>query len=210
MTEIILARHGQTDWNLAEVFRGRTDIPLNSTGIKQAELLSEYLSGVKIDAVYSSPLKRALATAEAINRTHKLKIETSLGLLDLNYGKWEGISNKEVMDKYKELYEKWTNHPEEVTMPEGESLDDVKNRAMAVIEDIIERCVGVVVLVSHRVVNKVLICALLGLDNSHFWKIKQDTCGITRFTYNNGRFILTRHNDTSYLEPTDQTLLSDF
>ena len=78
------------------------------------------------------------------------------------------------------------------------------------IEDIIERCIGVVVLVSHRVVSKVLICALVGLDNSHFWNIKQDTCGITRFTYEKGRFILTSHNDTHYLQPINQTMLSDF
>ena len=66
MLEIILARHGETDWNVAEVFRGRVDVALNETGVRQAELLGEYLSGVKIDAVYSSPLKRALETAEAL------------------------------------------------------------------------------------------------------------------------------------------------
>ena len=210
MTEIILARHGQTDWNLAEVFRGRIDVPLNSTGIKQAELLSEYLSGVKIDAIYSSPLKRALATAEAINHNHKLKIEISPGLNDLDYGKWEGIPNREVVENNKELYKKWTDHPEQVIMPEGESLDDVKIRAMAVVNNIIDRYAGAVIIASHRVVNKVLICALLGLDNSHFWNIKQDTCGITRFTYKKGRFILTSHNDTHYLKPINQTMLSDF
>ena len=210
MTEIILARHGQTDWNLAEVFRGRIDVPLNSTGIKQAELLSEYLSGVKIDAIYSSPLKRALATAEAINHNHKLKIAINPGLIDLDYGKWEGIPNREVVENNKELYKKWTDHPEQVIMPEGESLDDVKIRAMAVVNNIIDRYAGAVIIASHRVVNKVLICALLGLDNSHFWNIKQDTCGITRFTYKKGRFILTSHNDTHYLKPINQTMLSDF
>jgi len=56
MTEIILARHGETDWNVEEVFRGRIDVGLNETGIKQAELLTEYLSDLKIDAIYSSPL----------------------------------------------------------------------------------------------------------------------------------------------------------
>ena len=63
MSEIILVRHGETMWNVAEIFRGRIDIELNETGIKQAELLAEYLSNVKIDAIYSSPLKRALKTA---------------------------------------------------------------------------------------------------------------------------------------------------
>jgi len=75
---------------------------------------------------------------------------------------------------------------------------------------IIPKYEGSVVLVSHRVVNKVLICALLGLDNSHFWNVRQDTCGITIFTYENGRFILTRHNDTSFLRRLSKAALSDF
>jgi len=63
MTEIILVRHGETKWNVEEVFRGRIDVELNETGIKQAELLGRYLSKRKIDAIYSSPLKRAVKTA---------------------------------------------------------------------------------------------------------------------------------------------------
>ena len=58
MTEIILARHGETEWNVEEIFRGRIDIELNETGIKQAALLAEYLGDLKINAVYSSPLRR--------------------------------------------------------------------------------------------------------------------------------------------------------
>jgi len=79
-----------------------------------------------------------------------------------------------------------------------------------VADDAIARYKETVVLVSHRVVIKVLICALLGLDNSHFWGIKQDTCAITNFTYERGRFILTRHNDTSYLKPIHRATLNDF
>ena len=92
----------------------------------------------------------------------------------------------------------------------GESLDDVRKRATAVIDEVITKHEGTVVLVSHRVVNKVLICTLLGLDNSHFWNIKQDTCGSTSFTYEKGKFILTKHNDTSYLKPVHKAPLSDF
>ena len=65
-------------------------------------------------------------------------------------------------------------------------------------------------MVSHRVVNKVLICALLTLDNSHFWSIKVDTAGITIFTYEDGRFVLIKHNDTSFLKPIQKVPLSDF
>ena len=211
MLEIILARHGETDWNVAEVFRGRADVALNETGVQQAELLGEYLSGVKIDAVYSSPLKRALKTAEAIAGRHALEVNVVHGLIDFDFGEWQGFSHQEVKDKYKELYAEWINHPDQVSMPAGESLGDVRKRAMVVVNDIMERYhEGRVVLASHRVVNKVLICVLLGLDNSHFWNIKLDTCGITSFSSEKGRFILTRHNDTSYLKPIQKALLTDF
>jgi len=208
MTEIILVRHGETEWNVEEVFRGRIDIELNQTGIKQAKLLAEYLADLKIDAIYSSPLRRALKTAELIAGYHKLQVEVAPALIDFNFGKWQGLSLQEVRDKYKEFYAEWISRPHKVKIPSGESLDDVKDRAMTLVDDVITKYQGTVVLVSHRVVNKVLICALLGLDNSHFWNIRQNTCGITTFTYENGRFILTEHNNTSFL--TQKAPLSDF
>ena len=210
MTEIILARHGETEWNVEEIFRGRIDIELNETGIKQAKLLAEYLSGLKIDAIYSSPLKRASKTAEIIADYHKLDIEITPGLMDFNYGKWQGLPHQEVKDKYKELHNEWISSPQRVKIPAGESLDEVRERAKGMVNDVITKYKGTVVLVSHRVVNKVLICALLGLDNSHFWNMRLDTCGITTFTYENEQFVLTKHNDTSYLEPVQKAPLSDF
>ena len=210
MTEIIVARHGETEWNVTEIFRGRIDIELNETGVRQAELLTEYLSGVKIEAVYSSPLKRALKTAEMIASHHRLDIKIAPGLIDLDYGKWQGLPHQEVKAQYKELYAEWTDRPDQVAIPEGESLNDVRERAAGVVDEVIAKYEGTVILVSHRVVNKVLICALLGLDNSHFWNIRQDTCGITTFTYENKQFILTEYNNTSYLKPLQKAKLGDF
>ncbi len=210
MTEIILARHGETEWNVAEVFRGRIDVELNEVGKKQAELLAEHLSDLKIDAIYSSPLKRAIQTAEMIAGYHKLDVEVAPGLIDFDYGQWQGLPHQEVKDKYKELYAEWIKNPHQAKMPAGESLAEVRERTVSVVDNIIAKHEGTVVLVSHRVVNKVLICALLGLDNSHFWNIRLDTCGITTFAYENEQFVLTKHNDTSYLKPLQQAPLSDF
>jgi broad specificity phosphatase PhoE len=210
MAEIVLVRHGETEWNVEEVFRGRIDIELNETGLRQAELLAEYLSGVKIDAVYSSPLRRALKTAEAIASHHKLEVEIAPGLIDFDFGKWQGLPQQEVKRRYRELYAEWVKNPHLIKMPDGESLSDVRERALAVVDEVAAKYEGTVVLVSHRVVNKVLICALLGLDNSHFWNIKQDTCGTTTFSYINQRFILTKHNDTSFLRPLPKAQPSDF
>lgn len=210
MTEIILVRHGETEWNVAEIFRGRADIELNKTGVKQAELLAAYLSKIKVAAIYSSPLKRALTTAEIIAGYHHTRVNIAHGLIDFNYGKWQGLSHQKVKNTDRELYQAWISHPDRVKMPAGESLDDVRQRAEDVVTGITSGDTGTVILVSHRVVNKVLICALLGLDNSHFWNIRQDTCGITIFSYEDGRFTLTRHNDTSYLEPLHKAPPGDF
>ena len=82
---------------------------------------------------------------------------------------------------------------------------------MSFVEDAVMRCgEGKIVFVSHRVVNKVLIMALLGLDNSHFWKIRLDTGGISRFDCGDGRLVLTAHNDTSYLKSIRDIATVDF
>lgn len=210
MTEIILVRHGETEWNVQQVFRGRIDIELNETGLRQAKLLAEYLSEVKIDAVCSSPLKRVLKTAEVIASPHKLEVKIAPGLIDFDFGKWQGLPHQEVKHRYKELYAEWIKNPHLVQMPDGENLNDVRERALAVVDEVMAKYEGTVALISHRVVNKVLICALLGLDNSHFWNIRQDTCGTTTFAHENRRFILTKHNDTSYLTALPKVELSDF
>ncbi|HEY50790.1 MAG TPA: histidine phosphatase family protein [Dehalococcoidia bacterium] len=210
MTEIILVRHGETEWNVAEVFRGQIDIGLSKTGVKQAELLAEYLSTAAIEAIYSSPLQRARQTAGAIARLHELKVNVAADLIDFNFGRWQGLSHEEVKEKYGELYATWVTHPEQVSMLDGETLDDVRKRVIRFIDKVIKEHPGTTAIVSHRVVNKVIICALLGLDNSHFWKIRQDTCGISIFIYQNEQFILTRHNDTSFLKPIASAPLRDF
>jgi broad specificity phosphatase PhoE len=211
MTSIILVRHGQTVWNAIEVFRGRIDIELDETGLKQAELLAGYLSQRKLEAVYSSPLKRAVQTAEAVARHHGLAVETTPGLNDIDFGEWQGLSVQEVRTRFSELFDTWVSNPQWVNLPSGESLDDVRQRALTLVNEGVEKHEGkVIVLVSHRVVNKVLVCALLGLDDSHFWNIRLDTCGLTTFECTDGRFVLAEHNNTSFLEPLKQERLGDF
>lgn len=208
--EIMLVRHGETEWNVGEVFRGRADIDLDETGRKQAELLAEYLNHNRIEAVYSSPLQRALHTAGAIAGHHRLEVQIASGLNDLDFGAWEGLPVKEVRNKYPDLFALWADQPEKVRLPGGETLNDVMRRAREVVDQAVNRYQGTVVLVTHRVVIKILVCALLGLDNSHFWNIMVDTCGMTTFRYENGRFILIRHNDNSFLQPLKLPPPKDF
>ena len=208
MTSIYLVRHGQTAWNKEEIFRGRTDVPLDETGLRQAELVGQYFKGMEICGVYSSPLSRAWETARKIAQLHNLKVEPLEGIVDLSFGNWEGHSHKEIQRNDKETYRQWVETPHLVRLPGGESLNDVRARAMASMEEVIQNhSAKTLVLVSHRVVNKVLICGILGLDNSHFWQIAQDTTAINLIQYKNGKYILSLMNETCHLKPLKEDLV---
>jgi broad specificity phosphatase PhoE len=210
MAKLILARHGETVWNIEKIYRGRVDVNLDEMGIKQAELLGNYLSHWGLEAIYSSPLRRALETANIIARYQKIGVHVVEDLIDFDYGEWQSLPEQEAKRLYPTLHNEWHNNPHKVKMPGGESLEDVRSRVIKVVNDVLARYQGSVVLVSHRVVNKVLICYLLGLDNSYFWNIKQDVGGITIFNYVDRRFVLTRHNDTSHLKELQKSVLDDF
>jgi broad specificity phosphatase PhoE len=210
MAKLILARHGETMWNVEKVFRGRADVNLDEVGIKQAELLGKYLSNWELEAIYSSPVKRALDTANIVARYQKVAVRIAEGLIDFDFGEWQSLPEQEVNRRYPAILNEWHNNPDKVKMPGGESLEDVRMRAVEVVSDVLSRHQGNVLLVSHRVVIKVLICYLLGLDNSHFGNISQDVGGITIFNYADGGFILTRHNDTSHLRDLQKSVLGDF
>ena len=202
MTSIYLVRHGQTAWNKEEIFRGRTDIPLDETGLKQAELVGEYFRGIEIGGIYSSPLARAWQTAQKIAQFHPLEVKPLEGMIDMSFGNWEGRPHQEVRKNDGEIYRQWNTEPHRAKLPGGECLDEVRVRSMAALEEVIRLHPGKnLVLVSHRVVNKVLICGILGIDNSHFWQIAQDTAAINLIRSKEGHYILSLLNETCHLEP---------
>jgi broad specificity phosphatase PhoE len=201
MTSVYLIRHGETAWNKEEIFRGRTDISLNEIGFREAELVGEYLKGKDIHVIYSSPLSRARETARRIAQVFDLKVQPLEGITDMSFGKWEGRPLKEVQIHDRELYRQWIEQPHLLKLPGGESLDEVRVRAMAALEEVIQYHHGKnLVLVSHRVINKVIICGILGIDNSHFWQIGQDPTAINLIQYKNGKYILSFMNETCHLK----------
>ncbi len=96
MTRIFLVRHGTTEWNREEVFRGRADCGLNDTGRAEAQAVAVYLQGVEIEKIYSSPLSRAAETAMAIAAERGLRVIPDPAFIDLDFGDWQGSPLKEV------------------------------------------------------------------------------------------------------------------
>jgi broad specificity phosphatase PhoE len=206
-TRFILVRHGQTGWNKDERFRGRADIALDETGLEQARLAAERIGEWEISAVYSSPLKRASRTAQCIADRFGLSVVTLEGLNDMNFGQWEGLLVSEVREKHAKLFNEWRHNPERFAVPGGESLGDVRRRVIKTVDELALKHEGQdIAVVSHRVVCKVLLCHLLGLDNSHFWKIAQDSTAVNAFEIyemigtGEKRSTVTLVNDTCHLK----------
>jgi probable phosphoglycerate mutase len=191
-------------WNAGSVsgehFRGRIDVDLDVTGLAQARAVADRLAGLKITAVYSSPLQRAIHTAQPIARERGLEVQPFRGLLDIDYGQWSGRSFDDVTAQWPELYRQWRTVPHRIRIPGGESLADVRARASQGLQDILAHHDSeTIVLVGHQVVNKVLICFMLGLDASAFWRVRQDMCCINRFDYNGQAFTVLTLNEVSHL-----------
>ncbi len=202
MTTILLTRHGQTEWNREERFRGQIDLALNATGERQAQALAERLAAFPVTAVYTGPLQRAVRTGEICAQRLGLTAEVLPGLLDLNLGAWQGLSPAEVAARYPEAHRQWLEAPGEVRFPEGEGLADLQRRAVGALETAIARHPGeTVVLVGHMAVNKALLCAVLGLDLNHYWALRQDTCCLNIFRcHGPQRYEIVALNDTCHMD----------
>lgn len=201
MTRFILVRHGQTEWNRIERFRGRADVPLNENGEKQAEATGERIANEwQVNAVYASPLSRAIRTAEAIAVHYSLPVQPHPGLIDINYGDWQGLTPEEVARRWKNELDCWYRQPDICRIPGGESLDELRQRGMQTIQYLAKQHEGqTIVVVGHTVINRVLLLAILGLGNDRFWHLRQDTCAINVFEEENGDFTLVSLNDTCHL-----------
>jgi probable phosphoglycerate mutase len=201
MTRFILVRHGQTEWNKVERFRGRADVPLNDTGLAQAEATGRRVAEEWTPvAVYSSPLSRAVKTAEAIAGHFALPVETHSGLVDIDYGRWHGLTPDDVKIRWPEIHDAWYHKPHTARIPDGETLEDLRLRGLTMLNEVAAQHAGeTVVLVGHTVINRVILLAVMGLDNDRFWRLRQDTCAINVFETENGDFTLVSLNDTCHL-----------
>lgn len=204
MTRIILVRHGQTEWNRVERFRGRADVSLNEAGLAQAEATGQRIASEWPPvAVYSSPLSRAVKTAEAIAKHFHLDVQIHQGLADIDYGQWQGLTPDQVKERWPALYDAWYKTPHLAIIPGGETLDDLRARGMAAVETLAARHPEqTFVLVGHTVINRIILLGVLGLHNDRFWKVKQDTCAINVFEFDaqTQDYVMASLNDTCHLK----------
>jgi broad specificity phosphatase PhoE len=201
MTRLILVRHGETEWNRVERFRGHVDVPLNTTGLAHAEVTARRIHSVSpVTAVYCSPLSRAAKTAHAIATPFQLRATPLQDLIDIDYGEWQGKSPEEVGSLWPDLPSAWHERPHTVHIPGGESLDDIRGRCRRALRQVAERHQGgCVLVVAHTVINRVILLEVLGLGNDRFWRLRQDNCAINEMEAGDREFTLVSRNDTCHL-----------
>lgn len=200
MKRLIILRHGETEWNREERFRGMADLPLTEKGLMQAQYAAARISQLKPDVIYSSPLKRAMQTAVIVGKVVSLPVHQEELLGDIDYGLWQGLSLAEAYNKYRKDYLQWLHNPQMVNFPQGESLPIVQERVKKLLKSIeINHKENAVLLVTHKVVCKVILLSMLATDLSHFWQIKQDVAAINLFENRSGFLLAWAFNDTGHL-----------
>lgn len=177
---IYLIRHGETE-GPKKVYKGHIDIPLSRKGIEQVEKVSEALKEIRekyeLDKyiILSSPLKRALKTAQILSKNLEIEVKSMNILKERSFGKWEGMSIDEIISSYPEDFEKWRENPAYFSPPEGESTIEVSIRAKKAIEEILKKYKGFqVFLTAHGGINRVILCNILNIPLENIFRIEQD------------------------------------
>jgi len=208
---IVLVRHGETDWNRQRRIQGISDLELNETGRRQAEALAQALKNEKVEAIYTSPLKRARDTAYLITRFHQVEVVALYGLRELDAGEVDGLTYEEMRIQYGDFLDRWIEDCTAVRPPGGCTLHELQDQAWSSIQEIIERQQekmaegaeneeGVVVVVAHFFPILSIICKALGLDLSECRRMRLDLASMCTLDFNPSRTVLVSLNDTCHLQ----------
>jgi len=164
-TRILLIRHGATVLSAEDRFAGSTDVDLSDEGRRQARSLAERLAVEKITAVYASPMKRTRETAAILATPHALEPAVDAGLREIDHGRWEGLTRKEVEAKHPDEYSSWEEDPFNFAPEGGESGLSVMARALPVLRGIVlahpDKTIAVV---SHKATIRLVLSSLLGIE----------------------------------------------
>ena len=177
-----IVRHGETAWNVEGRFQGQKNTRLNPHGLNQGDKVAAYLVNQRFEAIISSPLERALVTAQKISSaTFCNKISVLDEFTEIHHGDWEGMLSSDVAERWGDILKLWHTAPHTVKMPGegGESLRDVYERVVPAAEMIAERYKGDVCLAAHDAVIKVLLCHFVSAPLSSFWCFQIANCSLT-------------------------------
>jgi broad specificity phosphatase PhoE len=177
VTTILLARHGETDWNAQRRVQGHSDTPLNDTGRAQALALAETLDGAELDAVYSSDLARALDTAQVVAERKGLEVNVLPELRERHFGTWEGLTDREILERFPDA--------KSGSWGDGETKDEMRERVLAALRRIAgEHPAGRVLVVTHGGPVRALLVEC-GLDG----RGPIGNCSLYEVRLRNGRFV---------------------
>ena len=197
---LILVRHGQTESNRLGRIQGVNKAPLTREGHRQAEAAAHALSSDTPFALYSSPLRRAMQTAQAIGVVADTSPVEVKELVEMDVGEFEGLSGGKLRERFPEVMRGWDTDPASTVMPGGESLYDVRERAWPAVESLAERHESeIVVAVTHNFTIHAIICTALDMPLNNFRKLRIDLGAITRLEISGERITLLSLNETWHL-----------
>lgn len=201
-TRILLVRHGETEWNRIRRFQGRSDLPLNHKGRDQGHALALALKDETVTAIYSSPLARAMETARLIKVFHpSVSLFEEEGLVEMHLGEFEGMEAERWAAQNVDFRKAWLENPASVTMPGGESLQEVQTRAIGTLERITKLYPpeSTLLLCSHNFVNLTILCYALKVPLDRFRELRQETAALN-VLYKQGQRLLAKVvNERSHL-----------
>lgn len=204
MACLYIIRHGETMWNREGRFQGATDIPLSDKGRAQARRVAKVMADKPLDAIYSSPLSRALDTAKAVALGHGLEVKVVDDLQEINVGEWSGKTWEEIETLWPGLKQSWRANPlTSEPPPGGEDYLHFQKRCLEALEEIAAAHSDSdrVAVVCHGGVIRAVMISLLGMPWATRGKIYTLNCSITRMRWNpGGSVVIDWFNDACHLD----------
>jgi probable phosphoglycerate mutase len=179
---LYLVRHGQTDANVAARFAGWSDDHVNELGIQQCAELAERIVRDEVEVIYTSPVRRAVETAEILAAALGARTRTVHDLHEIDVGPWKGLTEGEVADAWPSEYAAWRNEPDRIVLEGRETLQSVQERALEALDQIAHAQLSAseapAVVVSHLAVLRVLWLAVMGSDLSAYHSVTSPHCEV--------------------------------
>ena len=200
MLRIFLIRHGETEWNRQNRLQGNSDINLSPEGLHQASMLAEHAPFQHVDAIYSSDLTRALATANILAEKFDLTVKTMPALRETNFGDWEGRFISELAAESPKAFGKFFTDPERCHPPHGETFLECQARLLIGIREIIANHENQnVIAVSHGAAIRLILGAALDMPIHKMWAIAQFNMALNILRVDDGDLTVELMNSTQHL-----------